>query len=142
MASDKTLLVDTTEINRNLAKMIAAYPKSADRIVRKVALDVLAAAMQNVPVDTGALRASGQVEFHGGREGPVDAPGLDPAPLLQMDPDTGEAVIGFTMQYAAAVHEDMDARHAVGGAKYLERAVTEEGQRLTAECAGILKGAR
>lgn len=44
------------------AKIAAAYPKKVSRVVRKTGFDVLAYATPFVPVDTGALRNSGQVE--------------------------------------------------------------------------------
>lgn len=58
-----------------------------------------------VPVDTGALRASGHVEP------PVRTAG------------GGSVALGFggpSAPYAVIVHEDLTKRHPVGGAKYLE----------------------
>lgn len=58
-----------------------------------------------VPVDTGALRASGHVE-----------PPLRTA-------HGGAVTLGYggpSAPYAVIVHEDLTKRHPVGGAKYLE----------------------
>ena len=58
-----------------------------------------------VPVDTGALRASGFIE--------------DP----QLRPGGASFAIGFrgsAAPYAVIVHEDLTKRHPVGQAKYLE----------------------
>lgn len=44
------------------AKIAAAMPKKVSRVVRKTGFDVLAHATPFVPVDTGALRNSGNVE--------------------------------------------------------------------------------
>lgn len=59
-----------------------------------------------VPVDIGALRASGHVQ-------PPETSG-----------DKISVTLGFggpAAPYALKVHEDLQARHTVGGAKYLEK---------------------
>lgn len=45
----------------------------------------------------------------------------------------GEAYVYNTMDYAAAVHEDLDAHHDVGEAKFIERALLEVGAGEMAE---------
>lgn len=59
-----------------------------------------AAAAEQVPVDTGRLRSTHSVTA---------------------DPSRTGWVIGFGTDYAIYVHEDMEARHPVGNAKFLER---------------------
>jgi hypothetical protein len=56
------------------------------------------------PVDTGALRSSGQ----------VDIPSIGMRSVVTM---------GFHTDYAIFVHEDLSAHHPVGQAKFLETAV-------------------
>lgn len=64
--------------------------------------------MQKVPVDTGNLRGSAYTR------------------KAQDDPMAVE--IGYEAEYAAEVHEDLEVGHAVGEAKYLERATSESTQ--------------
>lgn len=75
---------------------------------------IMTEAKLRTPVDTGALRNSGVVSqpsiSAGGFGGDV------------------EVTLGFggpAAPYAIHVHEDMEASHKVGGAKYLESAVLE-----------------
>lgn len=65
------------------------------------------------PVKTGALRGSGRVE------------------VLQDDPFVIEIMFGGPLApYAPRVHEDLNAHHRVGQAKFLARAVTEDRQTI------------
>jgi len=45
---------------------------------------------------------------------------------------TGLVFVGFTAEYALFVHEDQEASHNVGGAKFLERAITENFSEIIA----------
>lgn len=72
-------------------------------------------AKERTPVDTGALKASGHVtlpEIHG-REIAVDM-----------------VYGGASAPYALYVHEDLDAHHKVGQAKFLESVLVEQGPEL------------
>jgi len=68
--------------------------------LEQIAYEILAEAKKNVPVDTGFLRSSGEVETRG-----------------------DHVVVKFGADYAAAVHERTDRTYQNGDAKYLERAV-------------------
>ena len=93
---------------------------------------VMTDAKRRTPVDTGALRASGQVHPPEARSGAV------------------EVTIGFgnsAVRYAVYVHENLTARHPVGEAKYLERPLLEavrgmEGRLAAAVGRGLARGAR
>ncbi len=139
---DTTKLVDTSEVSAGLRKLVEAAPRSADRTLRETALGVLARAKALAPVDTGALRASGQAAWMGtqaaGRGGGAKLHEQGPeggAPAFPLQPGPGEAYVAFTMEYAAAVHEDPDAHHDVGEAKFLEKALVEAGQELARKAA-------
>src|SRR4051812_9555758 len=67
---------------------------------------VIGDAQQITPVKTGALQASGTTE-----EAKVDGTSVS-------------KTIGFNTHYAAAVHERLDSKHAVGQAKFLETSMT------------------
>jgi len=71
-----------------------------------------------VPVDTGNLKNSGYTRKAGPRS----------------------VEVGFQAAYAVYVHENLEARHPVGEAKYLQRAITENEDdivRIVAHHAGV-----
>lgn len=75
-----------------------------------------------VPVDLGALKSTGHVSFPKDVAGVVEVTlgyGGPAGPGVQTR--DGKDWVG----YAVIVHEDLTARHPVGGAKYLERPVLE-----------------
>lgn len=77
------------------------------------------------PVDTGALRGSTHVA------GPEQA---GPLTIVTV------AVGGPAAPYAIYVHEDMEARHPVGQAKFLEVAALEAAPELSARVAARVTG--
>lgn len=81
------------QINAEVKRRTPRASKAAANIILEVAKPL-------TPRDTGRLVNSGRVEMHG-----------------------EEARVVFDTDYAAIVHEDMTARHPIGGAKYLERAM-------------------
>lgn len=81
-----------------------------------------------VPVDTGALRSTGQVT-HPEREGTSVQVTLGYG---------GVAGNGENVGYALPVHENLAAHHKVGQAKYLEQPLTEEtSSGRSAEAIGV-----
>lgn len=77
---------------------------------------VMTRAKRLTPVDTGALRSSGRVQ----------------APVLE-SPTRASVTLGFggpAKVYAIYVHEDLNARHRVGQAKFLEQPVREAASRF------------
>lgn len=94
---------DVRKAIRDLGKR---YPKAMSAAVYKLGIAILSNALPRVPVEFGALRASGYVA-----------------------PPQGEGVnagveVGFGTVYAVPQHERLDYRHPRGGeAKYLEKAV-------------------
>ena len=93
-----------------------------------------------VPVDTGALRSSGYVkppEQEGNRITVYLGYG---GPAAQINPKSGQSTDG----YALYVHENLDAVHKVGTAKYLEmpfdQAKSGMGNRIAVNMANDLRG--
>lgn len=129
--------IDSGEVERNLSSIGRRTPEAADTLLGRVALAVEANARERAPVDTGGLRAAMGSVWHGGgnkppgshtgtgRDGRTRTTDIPPFPER---PPTGEAVIFNTAAHAADVHEDMDARHDEGEAKYLERALHSVGR--------------
>jgi hypothetical protein len=100
----------TIEGGTHLAKVLEAARQSGPGALMAAlyqeAEDIMTVAKQDyVPVDTGALRASGFVE-------PPVGSGENASITLGF----GSDAVG----YAVLVHEDLTKRHKVGQAKYLE----------------------
>ncbi len=90
-------------LNNVLANLSAAQQQiiaDTKRGLRKGGLLVQRESQKLVPVDQGNLKNSAYTEMVG--------------PLVVQ--------VGYTADYALYVHEDMNAAHAVGEAKYLEKA--------------------
>jgi len=84
---------------------------------------VIGHAQQITPVKTGFLNGSATTE-----------------PATEEGGKVGK-VIGFNAEYAAAVHERVDAKHQVGQSKYLEAALREDSPKMSAFVAGRCKEA-
>lgn len=83
---------------------LAQLRAAVSRGVNEAAEHVLKAAQENVPVEDGDLRDSGEVTMSG-----------------------TTATVAFTAPYSKKQHEDMRLRHPNGGGpKYLERALAGE----------------
>ena len=108
------------ELNRNIAKVAQRMPYQAAVAMYAEASIEMLEAKRRTPVKTGALRASGHVT----------------APELRMGSirvalNFGNASVG----YAVPVHEDVEAYHRVGQAKYLESTLRESAPFLPARIA-------
>lgn len=95
-----------------LDKLIAGVSLAGDVALVHEAERELALSQPQVPVHTGALKATGRVE-----------------PMGSMG--SGEFSVGIVygsgeVDYAVQVHEDLEAHHPQGKAKYLEDPVREE----------------
>lgn len=97
----RSLVREFGKVQQNITaageRAVAAYAQA----MRAEAELILTAAKLEAPVDTGNLRASGYVD----------------------EKDRGgstQLVIGFQAAYALPVHENLNAHHVVGKAKYLE----------------------
>ena len=120
----KFLLADTKNLRRKIAQLQREMPKEVERAVRMEAEVEATESKRRTPVDTGALRASIHVE------GPV-----------MEGKAIGAAIVagGVAAPYALAVHEDMDAYHAVGQAKFIESTLKESAPFLPQRIAKRLR---
>jgi hypothetical protein len=98
-------------VQANLAKAIKQIEGRTAGGVRKAALLIGREAKIKTPVDTGDLRNS---------------------QVISSDKINGEPIsaIAYTQSYAPFVHENLEAHHPVGEAKFLERAVQENETRV------------
>jgi len=92
-----------TEAINALKKEHQEIVKDAARGLYKGALLVQRTALPLTPIDDGPLRESSYAEMVG--------------PMT--------AQVGYTAEYAPHVHENLDANHPVGEAKFLEKAEKE-----------------
>lgn len=109
------------QVVRKLRTLAARFPNEVGRAMFQEAQIEMTEAKRRTPVDTGALRASGTVH----------------APTLKFNRDV-EVVLSFgsvAVGYATRVHEDLDAFHKVGQAKYLESTLNESRPFLAARIA-------
>lgn len=90
-----------------LPEMIEGIKKAADQAVRKATFDIQAAAMDNVPVDTGFLKSSiYTVTSQGSSYGQADAPPPGAALLPEVEllhDGSANAVVGVGANYGAFV---------------------------------------
>ena len=104
----KVIFPDLEKIQKALAESGPAGAKVAAMALRSEAQNAFAVSQDEVPVDTGALKASGRVRPETGvftRAGEV-----------YMELTYG----GTAVEYAIPVHENLENNHPHGKAKYLE----------------------
>lgn len=115
-------------MRRKMAALSAKIPDAVGAALYSEALIEMAESMMRTPVDTGALRASHET----------------------MKPEYANArteisvtikVGGPAAPYALAVHEDMEAFHRTGEAKFLENTIKESAPFIGKRVAARLKAA-
>lgn len=102
MTSKQIHITGLEQVEMNINRLIRDNWTDAKKGLREEANIILNNAVRQTPREFGDLRRSGTVEE---------------------TKDTKreyEATIGFNESYAAAVHENLNAHHDIGKAKYLE----------------------
>ena len=92
------------EFNKRLVKAVAKMKKGARNGIKLGAALIKAESQRRTPVDTGNLKAGHYTTF-------------------QTNGGLISAEVGTTAEYAIYVHEDLEANHKVGEAKFLENAI-------------------
>ncbi len=110
----KIYFPDLDRIQKALAASGPAGVKVAARALRNEAQEAFANSQDEVPVDTGALKASGRIRpevgvFERGNEVYVEL-----------------TYGGSATEYSIYVHENLEANHPHGKAKYLEDPLTRQ----------------
>jgi hypothetical protein len=113
------------KLNANLSKVFKDKLDAAIMALEAEAEIEMTEAKRRTPVDTGALRASGHVK-------PARRNGRD----ITVELDFG----GPSAPYAVFVHEDMEAFHRVGQAKFLESVLVESAPHMAARVAQRMRG--
>ena len=88
-----------------------SWSKHASQQLQAGANQVLQDSNSQVPVDTGNLRQSGKV-------------------VMEETPRKITAEIEYTEDYAVFVHENLEARHTNGNAKFLQNAIVKNRRNL------------
>jgi hypothetical protein len=124
---------------QNLLELSREMPAEVAAALYKEAQIEMTEAKRRTPVDTGALRNSGQVS-----KPKVEPDGITVklsfgSPLSQWKVSERDGSIHIPEHYAIHVHEDLGAFHKVGQAKYLESTINESGRYLPARIAKRVK---
>lgn len=130
---------------RNLERAGGEIKKRGEAALRAEAENIMTESKRQVPVDTGALRSTGHVEqpTRGGSRlsvilaygGPAGAGGAVTPGYSKKTKRVAEDPVG----YAVYVHEDLEAHHTVGKAKYLEDPVKAAIPGMTERLAAIMR---
>lgn len=124
MSANRTELVGGPRLTAALRRAGTLGPAFVGRALYREAETIMTEAKLRTPVDTGALRASGQVT-------PPSVTGTHVTITLGF----GNNAVG----YAIYVHENLTARHPVGEAKYLERPLLEAVRGMEQRLAGAVR---
>ncbi len=117
-------LKGTAEVQAKITEALRSMSGKAEAALYQEAEREMTEAKRKVPVDTGTLRDSGHVQ-----QPEHDANGVS-------------VVMGFggaAESYAVIVHEDLEALHAVGEAKFLESVLQESAPHLLERIASRIK---
>lgn len=111
---------------RRLTAMQGAVRRAAQHALVIEAETIMAEAKRETPVDTGTLRASGRV-----------SPPSMSLGNVSIDLTFG----GPAREYAIYVHEDLNATHVNGNAKFLEGPVKRHADRFSANVSRSISAA-
>lgn len=111
------MLRNTSRFINRLQKIQKGYGKRLNKALGDAAETILNESNQLIPIDTGKLKSSGKVEKSKDR-----------------------AMVIYDEDYAIYVHEDMEARHKRGQAKFLALAVVKKKNEIAKDIANELRG--
>lgn len=104
-----------SEMIRTLKRIADRFPDRVGRAIYQEAQIEMTESKRRVPVDTGVLRASGMVSL-------PEREGRNISVTLSYG--------GAAEDYAIPVHENLEAHHTNGQAKYLESVLNESRQHM------------
>jgi hypothetical protein len=113
------------KVIRNLNMEIGRIEGASMAGLWDAGLQIQAASQRRVPVDLGNLKGSHYTRNAANLERLQDPPDNAVAPLPSGSVAENMVEIGATADYAIHVHENLEAIHPVGEAKFLEHAITE-----------------
>lgn len=98
------------ELTNKLNKSVSQISDTVQSALLDCGNDLQQKAVDITPIDTGALRASAFTE--------ADRQGKNPS-----------VIVGFEEEYAIYVHENLEAHHDIGQAKFLEQPLKENSDK-------------
>ena len=117
------------KFNSNLPEVLREFKRKRKAGLQAAAIETAGAAKTMTPVDTGRLRAS--IAWAADGEARVHKDNWDENTVIyEVTAPLGEARIGTNVNYAIYVHEDLDAHHPTGEAKFLENAIRQKQPRI------------
>lgn len=125
--ADQTFTFDlkgTAEVQAKIVEALRSMSGNAEAALYQEAEREMTEAKQRTPVDTGTLRDSGHVQ------------------QPERDSDGVSVTMGFggaAEEYAIIVHENLEALHPVGQAKFLESVLQESAPHLLERIANRIK---
>lgn len=119
----KVVFPDLERIQRALAESGPEGVKIAARALKNEAQEAMAVSQDEVPVDTGALKASGRV--------------LPETGVYERGNEVYVQLVygGTAVEYASVVHENLEAYHPHGKAKYLEDPMVRQSNGISGRIA-------
>jgi hypothetical protein len=113
------------KVMRNLNKEIGRIEGASLTGLWDAGLQIQGASQRRVPVDLGNLKGSHYTRNAANIERLQSAPDASKAPEPSGSVAENTVEVGATADYAIHVHENLEARHTVGEAKFLEHAISE-----------------
>lgn len=102
-----------SQIKSAIEQVKKEHEKKKRKALNRIGVIIKADSVKLTPVDTSNLRGSAYIDVDGSKS----------------------VFIGYTADYAVYVHEDLEATHEVGEAKFLEKAVKMNQKRIIDEIA-------
>lgn len=120
------LQLDSRDMNKRLEASIRKVERGTKKATIAACQEIEKISLKKVPRSTNTLADSFFYEIHGSYKNFTASIGYG-GPKDKRNPKTGQ----MASSYMLAVHEDLDARHPVGEAKFFENAILEyQGQFL------------
>lgn len=125
IAGRMTIQTDFTKFGSNLDVAMRRVQRGTKKATTAACEEILEQSLLQVPRDTETLASTARYDVYGSYTnfvGVVSYGGASDA----VNPETGE----WASEYMVAVHEDLDAIHPIGKAKFLEDPVRQYQARL------------
>ena len=122
MSPEQSHVTGEAEVMANINRLIKENWKDAKKALRQEATVIMQKSVPQTPVEYGPLRGSETIEE------------------TKETKTVYELALGYNMDYAAAVHENLNATHAPGtNAKYLEIPLMEQAPKIVKNVARRVK---